>query len=41
MLISLLMREPLQRRNRDEDREFLRRWWPRALGIAAPDAKRR
>jgi AcrR family transcriptional regulator len=41
MLISLLIREPLQRRNRDEDREFLRRWWPRALGVAAPDAKRR
>jgi AcrR family transcriptional regulator len=34
MLISMLIREPMQPRSREEDREFLRRWWPRALGIA-------
>lgn len=33
MLISMLIREPIQPRNREEDRQFLHRWWPRALGI--------
>jgi AcrR family transcriptional regulator len=37
MLISMLIREPIQTRAREEDREFLRRWWPRALGIPVPD----
>lgn len=33
MLISMLIREPAQMRNREQDREFLHRWWPSALGI--------
>jgi len=39
MLISMLIRESIQTRSREEDREFLRRWWPRALGIAPPHIK--
>jgi AcrR family transcriptional regulator len=39
MLISLLIREPMQTRNREEDRVFLCRWWPRALGIDAADGQ--
>ena len=36
MLISMLIREPLHARNSQEDREYLHRWWPRALGIDEP-----
>lgn len=36
MLISLLIREPMEARTRKEDRAFLGRWWPRALGVDAP-----
>ena len=35
MMISMLIREPIHARNRQEDREHLHRWWPRALGIDA------
>jgi AcrR family transcriptional regulator len=37
MLISMLIRGPMQPRTREEDTEFLRRWWPRALGIDASE----
>jgi AcrR family transcriptional regulator len=37
LLISMLIRDPIHARNRDEDREHLDRWWPRALGIHPPD----
>jgi AcrR family transcriptional regulator len=36
MLISLLIREPMEARTKEQDRAFLRRWWPRALGVDAP-----
>lgn len=35
MLISLLIREPMEARTRKQDRAFLGRWWPRALGVDA------
>jgi AcrR family transcriptional regulator len=31
--ISLLTRDPLEPRSEAEDRDFLRQWWPRALGV--------
>jgi AcrR family transcriptional regulator len=31
--ISLLSRDPLEPRSEDEERAFLRQWWPRALGV--------
>ena len=34
LTISLLSRDPLEPRSEDEEREFLRQWWPRALGVA-------
>jgi AcrR family transcriptional regulator len=34
VLISLLSREPMKERTEDEDRAFLYRWWPQALGVA-------
>jgi AcrR family transcriptional regulator len=33
MLISMLIRDPAQPRNREQDEVFLHRWWPSALGI--------
>ena len=33
VIISLLSREPMEERTEDEERAFLHRWWPRALGI--------
>jgi len=33
LTISLLSRDPLEPRSEDEEREFLRQWWPRALGL--------
>jgi AcrR family transcriptional regulator len=34
LTISLLTRQPLEPRSEDEERAFLRQWWPRALGLA-------
>ncbi|HTI75005.1 MAG TPA: helix-turn-helix domain-containing protein [Mycobacterium sp.] len=36
LLISMLIRDPMHARSREEDRAYLERWWPRALGIDAP-----
>jgi AcrR family transcriptional regulator len=33
LTISLLSRDPLEPRSEDEERAFLRHWWPRALGL--------
>jgi len=43
VIISLLSREPMAERTEAEERAFLHRWWPRALGLAgpAPGAARR
>jgi AcrR family transcriptional regulator len=34
VIISLVSREPIEERTEDEERAFLYRWWPRALGVA-------
>jgi hypothetical protein len=34
VIISLLSREPMATRTEAEERAFLYRWWPQALGLA-------
>ncbi len=36
VIISLLSREPMKQRTEAEERSFLYRWWPQALGLSSP-----
>jgi AcrR family transcriptional regulator len=38
VIISLVSREPIEERTDDEERAFLYRWWPQALGLAGATA---